>query len=100
MSLGVVFALFAFAGVFLLFVGLNQARRAAGGAEDFQARPAAYGVTTAGATQLPPASGFRETLNRLFSPPAEPVARGDAKKRNPPGAQQLVRADLTPPTSD
>src|SRR5712691_261043 len=100
MSLGVVFALFAFAGVFLLFVGLNQARRAAGGAEDFQARLAAYGVTTAGATQLPPASGFRETLNRLFSPAAERVGRGDAKKGKPSVAEQLGRADLKLRTSE
>src|SRR5229473_860738 len=100
MSIGVVFALFAFAGVFLLFVGLNQARRAAGGAEDFQARLAAYGVTTAGATQLPPASGFRETLNRLFSPAAERVGRGDAKKGKPSVAEQLGRADLKLRTSE
>src|SRR5260370_41656118 len=100
MSLGVVFALFAFAGVFLLFVGLNQARRAAGGAEDFRARLAAYSVTTAGATQLPPASGFRETLNRLFSPAAERVGRGDAKKGKPSVAEQLGLADLKPRTSE
>src|SRR5260370_17970495 len=94
MSLGVVFALFAFAGVFLLFVGLNQARRAAGGAEDFRARLAAYSVTTAGATQLPPASGFRETLNSLFSPSSRGRARADAKKAKPSSADQLARPDL------
>src|SRR6266852_3487678 len=94
MSLGVVFALFAFAGVFLLFVGLNQARRAAGGSEDFQARLAAYGVTTAGATALPQATGFRDTLNRIFAPAADRVGRGDAKKGKPSVAEQLQRADL------
>src|SRR5438445_393576 len=49
----VVFGLIAFAGVFLFFLGVSQMRRAAGGAEDFQARLAAYGVTTAGAAALP-----------------------------------------------
>ena len=33
----VVFGLIAFAGVFLLFLGISQMRRAAGGTEDFQA---------------------------------------------------------------
>src|SRR5438128_5687162 len=94
MSIAVVFGLIAFAGVFLLFVGLNQARRAAGGAEDFQARLAAYGVTTAGAQTLPQATGFRDTLNRLFSPAAERMGRGDAKKGKPSVAEQLQRADL------
>src|SRR6266478_9635137 len=94
MSLGVVFALFAFAGVFLLFVGLNQARRAAGGAEDFQARLAAYGVTTAGAQALPQSAGFRDTLNHLFQPAADRMGRGDVKKGKPSVAEQLQRADL------
>src|SRR5437016_5622193 len=94
MPIGAIFALLAFAGVFLLFVGLNQARRSAGGAEDFQARLAAYGVTTAGASQLPPASGFRDTLNRIFQPAADRVGRGDAKKGKPSVAEQLQRADL------
>src|SRR5213594_2922134 len=100
MPIGAIFALLAFAGVFLLFVGLNQARRSAGGAEDFQARLAAYGVTTAGATSLPPASGFRDTLNRIFSPAAERVGRGDAKKGKPSVAEQLGRADLKLRTSE
>ncbi|TMB98238.1 MAG: secretion system protein [Chloroflexi bacterium] len=100
MPIGAIFALLAFAGVFLLFVGLNQARRSAGGAEDFQARLAAYGVTTAGASQLPPASGFRDTLNRIFSPAAERVGRGDAKKGKPSVAEQLGRADLKLRTSE
>ncbi|HEY8841874.1 MAG TPA: hypothetical protein VIO80_14740, partial [Candidatus Dormibacteraeota bacterium] len=52
-----IFALIAFAGIFLLFFGVSRMRRSAGGAEDFQARLAAYGVTTAGATTLPPSSG-------------------------------------------
>ncbi len=100
MPIGAIFALLAFAGVFLLFVGLNQARRSAGGTEDFQARLAAYGVTTAGATQLPPASGFRDTLNRIFSPAAERVGRGNAKKGKPSVAEQLGRADLKLRTSE
>src|SRR5207245_2378910 len=69
-------------------------RRAAGGAEDFQARLAAYGVTTAGAAALPQTAGFRDSLNRLFQPAADRVGRGDAKKGKPSVAEQLQRADL------
>ena len=100
MPVGAIFALLAFAGVFLLFVGLAQARRSAGGAEDFQARLAAYGVTTAGATALPPATGFRDTLNRIFQPAADRVGRGDTKKGKPSVAEQLNRADLKLRTSE
>jgi len=90
----VVFGLIAFAGVFLFFLGLNQMRRSAGGAEDFQARLAAYGVTTAGAQALPQSAGMRDTLNRLFAPAADRMGRGDAKKGKPSVAEQLQRADL------
>jgi tight adherence protein B len=90
----VVFGLIAFAGVFLFFVGISQMRRAAGGAEDFQARLAAYGVTTAGAQALPQSAGFRDTLNHLFQPAADRMGRGDAKKGKPSVAEQLQRADL------
>src|SRR5207244_6513025 len=38
---------------------------------DFQARLAAYGVTTAGAAALPQSAGMRDTLNRLFQPAAD-----------------------------
>jgi tight adherence protein B len=100
MSIPLVFGLIAGAGIFLLFVGISQMRRAAGGAEDFEARLAAYGVTTAGATQLPPASGFRESLNRLFQPAADRVGRGNAKKGKPSVAEQLLRADLKLRTSE
>ncbi len=94
MSIPVVFGLVAFAGVFLFFLGISQARRAAGGSEDFQARLAAYGVTTAGAQALPPPTGIRDSLNRLFSPAAERVGRGNAKKGKPSVLEQLQRADL------
>jgi tight adherence protein B len=100
MSIPLVFGLIAGAGIFLLFVGLAQMRRAAGGAEDFQARLAAYGVTTAGATTLPPSSGFRESLNRLFQPAADRVGRGNVKKGKPSVAEQLLRADLKLRTSE
>src|SRR6266436_3798251 len=90
----VVFGLIAFAGVFLFFLGVSQMRRAAGGAEDFQARLAAYGVTTAGAQALPQSAGFRDTLNHLFQPAADRMGRGDAKKGKPSVAEQLQRADL------
>src|SRR5206468_11092420 len=94
MSIAVVFGLIAFAGVFLFFLGISQMRRAAGGSEDFQARLAAYGVTTAGAQALPQSQGMRDTLNRLFSPAAERMGRGNAKKGKPSVAEQLQRADL------
>src|SRR5216683_2354092 len=100
MSYGVFFALLAFAGVFLLFVGISQMRRSSGGAEDFQARLAAYGVTTAGSTTLPPTSGFRDSLNRMFQPAADRVGRGDSKKGKPSVAEQLNRADLKLRTSE
>src|SRR5437879_10311982 len=90
----VLFGLIAFAGVFLFFLGISQMRRSAGGAEDFQARLAAYGVTTAGAAALPQSAGMRDTLNRLFQPAADRMGRGDAKKGKPSVAEQLQRADL------
>jgi tight adherence protein B len=95
-----VFGLVAFAGILLLFIGISQMRRAAGGSEDFQARLAAYGVTTAGAVALPPSSGFRESLNRLFQPAADRVGRGNTKKGKPSVAEQLQRADLKLRTSE
>ena len=95
MSIAVVFGLIAFAGVFLFFLGISQMRRSAGGSEDFQARLAAYGVTTtAGSQTLAQGAGMRDTLNRLFSPAAERMGRGDAKKGKPSVAEQLQRADL------
>src|SRR6267143_4911809 len=96
----VVFGLIAFAGVFLFFLGISQMRRAAGGAEDFQARLAAYGVTTAGAAALPQTAGFRDSLNRLFQPAADRVGRGNAKKGKPSVSEQLQRADLKLRTSE
>src|SRR6266566_1976792 len=100
LSTSAVFALIAFGGVFLFFLGISRMRRSAGGAEDFQARLAAYGVTTAGATTLPPSSGLRESLNRMFQPAADRMARGDAKKGKPSVAEQLLRADLKLRTSE
>ncbi|HUY73437.1 MAG TPA: type II secretion system F family protein [Candidatus Dormibacteraeota bacterium] len=100
MSFPVVFGLIAFAGIFLLFLGISQMRRAAGGSEDFQARLAAYGVTTAGAQTLPPSTGMRDTLNRLFQPAADRVGRGNAKKGKPSVQEQLQRADLKLRTSE
>jgi len=89
-----VLGLIAFAGVFLFILGIRQMRRSAGGAEDFQARLAAYGVTTAGSQTLPQSAGLRDSLNRLFAPAADRVGRGDAKKGKPSVAEQLQRADL------
>lgn len=92
--LPVLFGLIAFAGVFLFFLGISQIRHAAGGSEDFQARLAAYGVTTAGAAAIPQGGGMRETLNRLFQPAADRMGRGDTKKGKPSISEQLQRADL------
>jgi tight adherence protein B len=100
MTYGMIFALLAFAGVFLFFIGLSQMRRSAGGSEDFQARLAAYGVTTAGATTLPPATGARDMLNRLFQPAADRIGRGNVKKGKPSVAELLNRADLKLRTSE
>jgi tight adherence protein B len=100
MSIPVVFGLIAFAGIFLLVLGVSRMRRSAGGTEDFQARLAAYGVTTAGATTLPPTAGFRDSLNRLFQPAADRVGRGNSKKGKPSVAEQLQRADLRLRTSE
>ena len=100
MSIPVVFGLVAFAGIFLLFLGISQMRRSAGGSEDFQARLAAYGVTTAGAQALPPSSGLRDTMNRLFQPAADRVGRGNLKKGKPSVTEQLQRADLKLRTSE
>src|SRR5450631_4660714 len=99
-TIPLIFALLAFAGIFLLFFGISRMRRSAGGAEDFQARLAAYGVTTAGATTLPPSSGLRESLNRMFQPAADRMGRGDAKRGKPSVAEQLLRADLKLRTSE
>src|SRR5260370_20281396 len=90
----VVLGLIAFASVFLFVLGVAQMRRSAGGADDFQARLAAYGVTTAGAQALPQSAGMRDTLNRLFQPAADRMGRGDVKKGKPSVAEQLQRADL------
>src|SRR6202521_2536007 len=100
MTIPVVFGLIAFAGIFLLVLGVSQMRRSAGGTEDFQARLAAYGVTTAGAATLPPSTGLRDSLNRLFQPAADRVGRGNSKKGKPSVAEQLQRADLRLRTSE
>src|ERR1700682_5966049 len=100
MSIPMIFGLIAFAGILLLFIGISQMRRAAGGSEDFQARLAAYGMTTAGAAPLPPSSGLRESLNRLFQPAANRVGRGNLKKGKPSVSEQLQRADLKLRTSE
>jgi tight adherence protein B len=100
MSFPVVFGLVAFAGVFLFVLGIRQMRRASGGSEDFAARLAAYGVTTAGATELAPSTGIRDSLNRMFQPAADRMGRGDLKKGRPSIAEQLQRADLKLRTSE
>ncbi len=100
LSFPMVFGLIMAAAVFLIVLGLAQARRAAGGSEDFQARLAAYGVTTAGAAPISSTAGFRDTLNHLFQPAADRFGRGDSKKGKPSVAEQLQRADLKLRTSE
>ena len=100
LSFPMVFGLIMGAAVFLVVLGINQARRAAGGSEDFQARLAAYGVTTAGAAAIPSTAGFRDTMNHLFQPAADRFGRGDTKKGKPSVAEQLQRADLKLRTSE
>ncbi len=100
LSFPMVFGLIMAAAVFLVVLGIAQARRSAGGSEDFQARLAAYGVTTAGATPLQTTAGFRDTLNHLFQPAADRFGRGDTKKGKPSVAEQLQRADLKLRTSE
>src|SRR5260370_33287776 len=99
MTYGMIFALLAFAGVFLFFIGLSQMRRSAGGSEDFQARLAAYGVTAAGANPLPPATGARDMLNPPFQPAADRAGRGHVKKRKPSVAEHRNRPHLKRRTS-
>src|SRR5258708_25819253 len=93
MSIPVVLGLIAFAGIFLLMLGVSQMRRSSGGSEDFQARLAAYGLTTAGSTALPPSTGLRDSLNRLFQPAADRVGRGNSQKGKPSLGEHLQRAD-------
>src|ERR1700745_1190495 len=100
LSFPMVFGLIMAAAVFLVVLGISQARRAAGGAEDFQTRLAAYGVTTAGGAATPTTAGFRDTLNHLFQPLADRTGRGDTKKGKPSVAEQLQRADLKLRTSE
>src|SRR5260370_38514545 len=98
MSIPVVFGLIAFAGIFLLMLGVSQMRRSSGGSEDFQARLAAYGVTTAGSTALPPSTGLRDSLNRRFPPAAGRVGPGNSEKGKPPGCARLQGARGRRPT--
>jgi tight adherence protein B len=93
-------ALIVGAGVFLVFLGLSQSRREAGGSDDFQARLAQYGVGDSYAPAERPAENVRERLNRIFQPAADRVHRGDAKKGKPPLQEQLAKADLKLRTSE
>src|SRR5216684_1095714 len=100
LSFPMVFGLIMAAADFMVVMGIAQARRSAGGAEDFQALLAAYGVTTAGATALETTAGFRDTLNHLFQPAVVRFGRGDTEKGKPSVAEQLQRADLKLRTSE
>src|SRR5438046_10180124 len=95
LSFPMVFGLIMSAAVFLVVLGIAQARRAAGGSEDFQARLAAYGVTTAGAAALPTIAGFGDPLNHLFQPAAARLGRGDTTTGQATVAEPVQRAGLT-----
>lgn len=93
-------ALIVSAGVFLVVLGLSQSRREAGGADDFQARLAQYGVGETQAISQRPPESLRERVNRVFQPAADRVHRGDAYKGRPPLQEQLAKADLKLRTSE
>jgi tight adherence protein B len=102
MTFQLIFALIAACGIFLLFFGIGQARRAAGGAEDFQARLAQYGVDPSGASMaaVKEPQNLRERLANMFQPAADRLGQGDAKKGKPSLAEQLAKADLKLRTSE
>src|SRR5918912_147251 len=102
MTFDLIFALIAACGIFLLFFGIGQARRAAGGAEDFQARLAQYGVDPSGASMaaVKEPQNLRERLANMFQPAADRLGQGDAKKGKPSLAEQLAKADLKLHTSE
>ena len=97
-ALGAIFAI----GVFLLFWGFGQARRAAGGTQDFSERMAQFGAGGGSAAMALPArpQGMRESLNRLFQPAADRLGQGNRKKGKAPLAEQLSKADLKLRTSE
>ena len=98
-----ILGLFVAAGVFLIFWGIMQARRAAGGAEEFSARVAEYGGQSGGfsiPTVRPTPEGLREALNRLFQPAADRLGKREQKKGKPSLAEQLAKADLKLRTSE
>ncbi|HEX6488418.1 MAG TPA: type II secretion system F family protein [Candidatus Dormibacteraeota bacterium] len=90
------------AGAFLVVLGVGQARRAAGGAEDFSDRVASYGgdAGLALASVRPTPQGLRESLNRLFQPAADRLGQREQKRGKPSLAEQLAKADLKLRTSE
>ena len=99
--LPVIFGLLAGAGIFLVFLGLAQMRRAPGGSEEFQARLAQYGAGGAAvAIPAPEPQNLREHLNRLFQPAADRFGQGNKDKGKPSLAENLAKADLKLRTSE
>ncbi|HUZ90243.1 MAG TPA: type II secretion system F family protein [Candidatus Acidoferrales bacterium] len=99
----VVGGLIAAAGVFLLVVGLGQAR----------ARPLSEGPNGPpltnkgrapsawrGGPKAAPAANTRERLNRVFEPLARRTGKGNAKRGRLPLSEQLAKADLKLRTSE
>ncbi|HVB76842.1 MAG TPA: type II secretion system F family protein [Candidatus Nitrosotalea sp.] len=95
----IVGAIIAASGVFLVVMGIGQARRRSA-TDQFGGRLAEFG--SAGAAMAPPAppASLRERLNRLFEPLAKRTGKGNAKRGRLPLAEQLAKADLKLRTSE
>jgi tight adherence protein B len=97
------FGVFAAAGVFLIFFGIAQSRRAPGGSAEFQTRLAQYGVEGgAGVAVAAPSAptSLRERMNQLFQPAADAMSQRDVKRGKPSLAEKLAKADLKLRTSE
>jgi len=91
-------------GIFLVFLGIGQARRPRVATDDFSARLAQYGVDTGyvqqSAVPMAPPASLRERMVRLFQPAADRLGKGDVKKGKLPLQEQLQKADLKLRTSE
>ena len=67
-TIPLIFALVAFAGIFLLFFGISRMRRSAGGADAFHSILSAYVFSPSFSSPLPPSICLILTLTRLFHP--------------------------------
>jgi tight adherence protein B len=99
-----IFGAVAAVGIFVLFLGLAQLRRAPGGSDEFQARLAQYGAgggSTAAVVAAPAGpTSLRDRISRLFQPAADRIGQGDKKKGKASLAENLAKADLKLRTSE